>query len=114
NRTAWVEGVDGNGEGEWLRFDFSGEATVGRVVVSNGYAKSDDIYKKNSRIRDVALEFSGGERFDFTLADQTGPQAFDFDRKVVATWMRLEVRSVYKGWKYTDTALNEVRVEAAR
>ncbi|HOV05031.1 MAG TPA: caspase family protein, partial [Kaistiaceae bacterium] len=75
NRTAWVEGVDGNGEGEWLRFDFSGEATVGRVVVSNGYAKSDDIYKKNSRIRDVALEFSGGERFDFTLADQTGPQA---------------------------------------
>jgi hypothetical protein len=31
---------------------------------------------------------------------------------VKAKWVQLIIRSVYPGWKYSDTAVNELRVDA--
>jgi hypothetical protein len=33
-------------------------------------------------------------------------------RPVKVKWVQLVIRSVYPGWKYSDTALNELRVDA--
>lgn len=33
-------------------------------------------------------------------------------RPVKAKWIQLIIRSVYPGWKYSDTAMYEVRVDA--
>lgn len=36
---AWCEGVTGPGEGQWLRFTFSGTQPISRVEIMNGYSE---------------------------------------------------------------------------
>jgi hypothetical protein len=36
----------------------------------------------------------------------------DLSRPVKAKWVQLIIRSVYPGWKYSDTAINELSVDA--
>src|SRR5262245_20648523 len=49
-KTAWVEGVDGNGEGETLSLEVSPLKTAKRVklVVFNGYQKSKALLEANA------------------------------------------------------------------
>src|SRR5207237_3777981 len=37
--TAWIEGVDGPGLGEWIRFDFDREINVHRILLTRAYFK---------------------------------------------------------------------------
>jgi hypothetical protein len=71
-----------------------------------------DIFGKNSHIKDVELHFSNGDSLETTLTDQPGEQRVALSRPVKAKWVQLVIRSVYMGWKYSDTALNELRVDA--
>src|SRR5207253_6001232 len=48
--TAWIEGVDGPGLGEWIRFDFDREINLHRIVIQPGYFKSPSIWAQNNRI----------------------------------------------------------------
>jgi len=70
-----------------------------------------DIYCKNSTVKDVELRFSTGDRLETTLKDDPAPQHVALSRPIQAKWVQLIVRSVYPGWKYSDTAINEVRVD---
>ena len=75
------------------------------LTIRNGYDKNRDIYGKNSGVKDVELRFSAGDRLD-----DPAPQHVALSRPIQAKWIQLIVRSVYSGWKYSDTAINEVRV----
>src|SRR5215471_7023095 len=48
--TAWIEGVDGAGIGEWIRFDFDREITLHRILWQPGYFKSPMIWSENNRL----------------------------------------------------------------
>ena len=65
--TAWVEGVEGNGEGESITFTFGDLYVVSDIKIWNGYQKSEDLYYKNARTSELELEFSDGstERISF-------------------------------------------------
>ena len=59
--TAWVEGVDGYGEGQTLSF-YSDDCeycecpdSISRIGIINGYAKSDATFKNNSRVKDFEI-----------------------------------------------------------
>jgi len=67
---------------------------------------------KNSRVKDIELVFSTGDSLETTLRDDTGSQRVTLSRPVKATWVQIVIRSVYPGWKYSDTALNELSVDA--
>src|SRR5512143_3727607 len=57
-KTAWVEGVEGNGAGEWLRLrvtEMDG-ATQVRLHVRNGYQKSASLFAANARPKDVTIK----------------------------------------------------------
>ena len=60
--TAWVEGVPGQGIGEWIVVEFDKRRLVTGIDINNGYNKDLDLYEKNSRARDIKVEFSGRER----------------------------------------------------
>ena len=109
--TAWVEGSGGQGAGDFLVFEFDAPQAVSGLTIRNGYDKSGDIYGKNSRVKDVELHFSNGEQLDTTLKDTPSEQRVALSRPVKAKWVQLIIRSVYPGWKYSDTAINEVRVD---
>lgn len=60
--TAWVEGVDGYGEGVTLDFcmacnyDYDcGSENIYKINIVNGYAKNETTYKNNSRVKELEV-----------------------------------------------------------
>ncbi len=111
DKTAWVEGSNGQGLGEFVVLEFDTPRMVRGLTIRNGYDKSADIFAKNSRVKDVELRFSSGESVTATLNDQPGPQHLALSQPIEAKWVELVIRSVYPGSKYADTAINEITVD---
>ena len=112
--TAWVEGKNGQGVGEWVVVEFDGQRLIKGFEIHNGYQKNPDIYYKNSRVRRLRVVFSNGESRTFTLQDQFGAQALSLDRPIRAYWAQFIIDEVYPGSKYTDTALSRLLLATDR
>jgi F5/8 type C domain-containing protein len=108
-RTAWIEGVDGAGIGEWLRFDFGREIILHRVFILPGYFKSPQIWAQNNRIAGATLQFSDGSSNHFTFPDRMERQTLDVGA-IKTRWVRLVIDNVFSGTD-PDTAISEVTFE---
>lgn len=53
--TAWAEGTEHQGVGEWLEFKFD-DYPVGAIVIINGYVKNEATYYNNGRVSKVKVE----------------------------------------------------------
>src|SRR5258706_8950762 len=76
-KTAWTEGADSNGEGEWIRMQVTemDGATKVRLRMRAGYQKSESLWKKNTRPKEATIKLlPGGQTTKVTLADQWGWQ----------------------------------------
>ncbi len=111
-RTAWVEGRPGQGVGEWILVAFDRVRNVRSLQLRNGYAKSADIFAKNSRVQDLEIHLSSGKTIHWTLKDTGEPQIVTLDGAGEAGWLQLRILSVYPGSKYADTAISELQVTA--
>ena len=113
-RTAWVEGVKGQGEGEWLRLKFTPMegATRVRLLIRNGYQKTDRLYALNSRLKEVALKLlPGGQTLKATLKDEKGFQELVLTQPAGAfEGVELRVGSVYPGSKWDDLTVSDLQV----
>lgn len=116
--TAWVEGVDGDGVGEAIEWGITGVAAarVLTVEVRAGYQKSASLWRRNGAPKDVrlvALDPRGVEvaHADATLARVLAPQPIVLTPPpgVTVNALRLELRSVWPGTRYADTAITELR-----
>jgi len=118
--TAWVEGVDGYGEGQSLTVPISplSSARAVRLRIWNGYQKSKDLFGKNSaprRIRVAVLDPTGGE---VTSREAELQQAWGAQTVVVEvppkrglSAVRIAIVSVHPGTKYKDTCVSDVLVD---
>lgn len=107
--TAWIEGQEDEGLGEWIRFDFDREINLHRILFQPGYFKSPQIWAQNNRLATVTAQFSDGSSRDLNFADRMEPQKIDVGT-VKTKWVRLVIKSVYYGTD-PDTALSEVTFE---
>jgi hypothetical protein len=107
--TAWIEGVDGPGLGEWIRFDFDREINVHRILIQPGYFKSPAIWAQNNRLATLTAYFSDGSSRDLTFTDRMDSQKIDIG-SVRTKWVKFVIKSVYYGTD-PDTALSEVAFE---
>ncbi|MCA1756276.1 MAG: hypothetical protein LC649_02320 [Bacteroidales bacterium] len=57
--TAWVEGVDGPGRGEWIIFS-AGQELPAAIMIRNGYQKSTSLFEGNARIKSASLSLYAG------------------------------------------------------
>ncbi|WP_422378586.1 NADase-type glycan-binding domain-containing protein [Roseibium sp.] len=105
--TAWVEGVAGNGAGQKVLIAFDRPRLLSGFEIINGYAKNRDIFRKNARVQSARLTLSDGSSQLVSLPDVMHENRFSFGTPVEATWLELEIGSVFAGSKYTDTALSE-------
>ena len=110
--TAWVEGQQGNGVGEWITVEFEMLRRVRSFVVQNGYQKSSDIFQKNNRVRQLRVLFSGGETHTFILEDKISSQFLSLRRPIQAYWLKFVIDDVWAGNKYTDTAITKLLVNS--
>lgn len=120
---AWTEGVDGFGIGESieLRQMYMGPGkdvlTYTRFCIVNGYAKNDDIWKKNARVKELKVYYGDAYIGIIHLKDCMEPQYIDVSalnikvsngREAV---FRFEIADVYPGSKYEDTCLTGILME---
>lgn len=107
--TAWIEGTDGPGIGEWIRYDFDREINLHRILIQPGYFKSASIWSQNNRLARVTAQFSDGSSRQLNFDDAMQGQKTDVG-SIKTRWVRLVIESVYYG-SDPDTAVSEVAFE---
>jgi hypothetical protein len=108
--TAWAEGSSGDGIGGWIVVEFGSPRRLAQSRVWNGYHKNVDIFLKNNRVRNADIVLSSGHSQTAVLADRGGPQDINIGFSGDSEWVQFKILSVYRGTKYRDTAISEVRL----
>lgn len=121
--TAWQEGVGGDGVGEWIEVTFPEPQSI-KVSMVNGMAKKDarfakegadgDLYLLNGRVKSLKVQASdsGDATQSSTVGfedDQREPQDAGMYQNVKK--IRFIIDGVYKGAKWADTSIGEIRIE---
>ena len=114
--TAWVEGVEGNGVGEYLRYSFPGTCPrITTVLIHNGYVKNWEVWRDNARVKRLLMYYNDEPYAILNLQDTMGLQSFDVgvlgyeDKDSAPAWsIKFEILEVYPGKKYEDTAITEI------
>lgn len=121
-RTAWIEGVPGYGVGEYLVYRFPPEnPRITKVIVINGYIKSDKAWRENSRVKKLKMYINGQPYGILNLKDSKEEQIFSVNpigygdredhEKLIKNpeiVLKFEIAEVYPGEKYDDTAISEI------
>jgi hypothetical protein len=107
--TAWMEGVEGAGIGEWIRCDFSREVTLQRISIAPGYFKSPQIWARNNRVAAATFYFSDGTSRPFRFPDRMEEQMLEVGA-VRTSWVRIVIDEVYGGTD-PDTAISQLAFE---
>jgi hypothetical protein len=107
--TAWNEGAEGPGVGQWVRFEFSEPLTLARMEIANGYQKDKERFQGNVRVKSLKVEYSNGITQLVDLLDTEDLQTVTTTRQAVE-WVKLTIVSVYPDYEWEDAALSEVRI----
>lgn len=105
--TSWIEGKDGYGIGEWIMFKRKSPIQISQINIVNGFNKSESLYKSNSRVKRVKVEFSDGTVMEEDLEDYNYDVIY-LDEPIKIDSVKITILDVYKGSKYDDTCLGEV------
>jgi hypothetical protein len=102
---AWCEGAAGPGAGQSVTFHQRPANVVGKVTITNGYARTAQSFRDNGRVKHARIETNGGTRKEIVLKDQRAPQAISFSPSRVS-WIRLTIIDVYPGARHQDTCIS--------
>ena len=130
-KTAWVEGVQDDGVGEWIEVTFRPGVELYGVAMLNGYGQSEKTFKENGRVsavevtlqdrdrsRSSSLEKHSLDRGNFAESSPNLPSAFLVDI-LSDQWvpgkeaynpkkLRLRIIKAHRGSAYADTAISEL------
>lgn len=80
-KSAWVEGVSGDGIGEYLEYTFSATTPrITEVIVVNGYVKNNSAWSTNSRVKKLKLYYNNEPYSILNLKDKVAEQRFRIRR----------------------------------
>ena len=109
-RTAWVEGAEGYGIGEYVTYHFAPTThSFKQIIIANGYISSGNMYRNNSRVKKLKVYIDNIPLAILNLEDIRREQIFTFERIGVThnnPWaLKFEIMEVYQGDRYDDTAI---------
>jgi hypothetical protein len=121
-KTAWVEGKNGYGIGEFIEFEFEPtQPRINKIIIANGYVKNQIAWKSNSRVKKLKLYIDGEARYILNLKDIPSEQIFNVEPighsersnydelKTKPNWkIRFEILEIYEGDKYDDVVISEI------
>ncbi len=113
-KTAWVEGVEGYGVGEYLEYRFEHDSPrITQIIIYNGYVKSEKAWQANSRVKTFRMFVNDRAYALLRLQDSRAAQVFSaapLGRRADGQdlVLRFEIADVYPGSKYDDTAVAEL------
>jgi hypothetical protein len=117
--TVWVEGDVNDGIGERLTFTFDMrgkekdpagyELGVSGVSIINGFARSEKLWRANSRVKDLKVIYNGRYLTTVHLEDTIKSQRIALPKMVFRPGRQekitFEIADVYAGEEHRDTAL---------
>ena len=118
-QSAWIEGKAGLGIGEWVEYNFDqadfskSDIELNGLYLFNGYRKNLDTWKQNSRITKMKMIVNGKDFAILNLHNSYKIQSTDFPAlklKNIKT-IRFEILEAYKGDKFEDVALSELKLK---
>lgn len=119
--TAWVEGKNDDGVGEFLEYVVDTSEHVGDeplkvtgLTIFNGYRKSKELWRDNSRVKRLKMYVNGKPYAIINLKDAYNYQTVEVgavELKPKKTTLKFEIMEVYKGRKYSDTAITEIMLD---
>jgi hypothetical protein len=113
-KTAWVEGKSDEGIGEYLEYYFKNKSPrVTKIIISNGYVKSESAWKENNRVKKLKLIVNNKVFGVLNLEDSRTDQIFDLgtfghNKNGTDLVLKFEILEVYKGEKFNDTVITEI------
>ena len=111
-KNVWAEGVSGYGIGEYIIFHDGPYIDDDlKVIISNGYVKSEAAWKNNSRVKKLKLYCNDIPFAILNLEDSRSEQIFKFPELPASydEWeLKFEILDIYKGEKYDDTVISEI------
>ncbi len=107
NQTAWIEGSDGFGIGEWIKISAPEEKLVYGLCLKNGYTKTEKTMYVNAQVRSILVEFSDGSQNTYSLnyyePSYTGySDMIIFDHPVTTSSIKITIQDVYESSDYID------------
>ena len=117
HESVWAEGVEGDGIGEYIIYEFPGNCPrVTTVMILNGYVKNDTVWKENSRVRKLRVYYNDSPVGILELEDSRTLQWFDVgllgygpDANDSPEWtLKFEILEVYPGTRHKDTVISEI------
>ena len=106
--TAWVEGVAGTGNNEYIVYRFGDETTFSGISIRNGYQKRDDLYNKNARVKVLRITDGNGNEQYVNVPDEDNLNNIDFYEPFTSDFVTVYIDSVYSGDAYEDTCISEL------
>ncbi len=107
--TAWNEGADGDGTGEWVELSAGSPQVLRGLRIMTGYAKKEETYYKNNRPTKVTIALSDGYSVQANLDDTFSTWSdVPFDKLHQTNSVRITVDEVAAGNTYNDVAISEV------
>ena len=109
--TAWIEGVSGDGIGEFIQFSSNNTFRVDKIDIINGFSKNQKTYMKNNRVKKVIIEFSDKSQQVYELEDNNMEyQTIDIGG-INTNSVKVIIQEVYtNGRVYKDTCISEISV----
>ena len=117
HETAWVEGKEGYGIGEYITYEFPYRSPrVTTINIHNGYVKSDQAWLANSRVKKLKVYYNDVPYAILLLENSRSLQWFDVgvlgnhpSPKNAKVWtLKFEILEVWPGTKYKDTAISDI------
>lgn len=108
SRTAWCEGVPGPGLGETITLHIDGGSSFQRLLIGNGYGKSNKSYRQNNRPRMIEISTDSTPPTRLELLDQNSPVPVPLMGSREYKWVQIKILSVYRGDTYDDTCVDFV------
>lgn len=102
---AWCEGAVGYGIGEAVTIRFKPAVRVQEFSFLNGYPKTGDTYKNNSRVKQLRIQTSDGFATVVTVPDKKEAHPIRLARPVKPQWVRFTIVDVYPGARGSDTCI---------
>ena len=103
----WVEGVKGNGIGEYIENTINGKT----IYIFSGYVDVEKpyLYEQNSRPKRISVE-TPTQTLYYDLKDTPNPQKIEISEKdyINDYKVRITILEVYPGTKYEDTCINSI------
>lgn len=100
---------NGKSKGETLTLKFDQEQTITKLLIWNGYQRSDVHCYSNGRVKTVTVEGDGNYKSTIEIADIMGSQQINLPTPFKGKNLKLTIQDVFAGKKYPDLVVSELR-----